>query len=197
MMANWLLALVIILALGISNVVSANFQSAYDAYRNGEYEQALTEWQALAKLGDPKSQYYLGRLYDRGEGVIRDPALAAIWYLRAAKQDFTDAQFALGLLLATDTVDFADKQQALDWLLIAAKKDHVNAQYHVGQLYRKSDDGLKDYLRAHMWTNIAKRGGHDRARLTLVILEGRMSSDEISRAWKMARTCIDTGYKSC
>ena len=46
MVANWLLALVVILALGISNVVSANFQSAYDAYRNGEYEQALTEWQA-------------------------------------------------------------------------------------------------------------------------------------------------------
>ena len=115
--------------------------------------------------------------------------------MRAAKQDFTDAQFALGLLLATDTADFADKQQALDWLLIAAKKGHVNAQYHVGQLYRKSDDALKDYVRAHMWTNIAKRNGHDRARLTLVILEGRMSGDEIARAWEMARTCIDTGYR--
>ena len=197
MMANWLLALVIFLALGISNVVSANFQSAYDAYRKGDYEQALIEWQALAKLGDAKSQFYLGRLYDTGEGVIRDSALAAIWYLRAAKQDYTDAQFAYGLLLATDIADFADKEQALNWLLIAAKKDHVEAQYQAGQLYRKSDDGLKDYLRAHMWTNIAKRGGHDRARLTLVILEGRMSSDEISRAWEMARTCIDTGYKSC
>ena len=37
MMANWLLALVVILALGISNVVSANFQSAISLSIDSDY----------------------------------------------------------------------------------------------------------------------------------------------------------------
>lgn len=45
-----------------------------------------------AKKGDADAQFDLGYLYAVGRGVTRDEALAAAWFLRAAKQKHPQAQ---------------------------------------------------------------------------------------------------------
>lgn len=50
----------------------------------------------IADGGDPTSQYNLGYKYYIGHEVGKDPAVAAMWFLRAAEQGDGDAQYMLG-----------------------------------------------------------------------------------------------------
>ena len=42
---------------------NADFDEGRVAYKKGDYATALREWQPLAKQGNVKAQYNLGRLY--------------------------------------------------------------------------------------------------------------------------------------
>src|SRR5215468_341814 len=50
------------------------------------------------KAGDSSAEYSLGRVYETGNGVRRDPEQAAAWYLEAAGQGDARAQNSLGAL---------------------------------------------------------------------------------------------------
>jgi TPR repeat protein len=54
------------------------------------YEKAATQ-------GNADAQYFLGSLYDRGEGVPQNYAQARQWFERAATQGNPFAQITLGL----------------------------------------------------------------------------------------------------
>ncbi len=60
-------------------------------------QKPIEEVKAKAEAGDAKSQVELGRRYDKGEGVMKDPAEAAKWYLKATEQNYAMAQYNLGL----------------------------------------------------------------------------------------------------
>ncbi|MEE9146268.1 MAG: sel1 repeat family protein, partial [Candidatus Tectomicrobia bacterium] len=75
---------------------SADVESGWQAFLDGDYVAALEELEPAAEAGDATAQYYLGVLYDHGEGVIRNYMTATGWYEKAAAQDHRDAQFNLG-----------------------------------------------------------------------------------------------------
>jgi TPR repeat protein len=60
-------------------------------------QKPIEEVKAKAEAGDAKSQVELGRRYDKGEGVMKDHAEAAKWYLKAAEQNYAVAQYNLGV----------------------------------------------------------------------------------------------------
>ena len=62
----------------------ASFDDGWVVYTRGEYEAALNIWQPLAEQGDVDAQYYLGLMYNVGEGVAADNAEAVRGYRRAA-----------------------------------------------------------------------------------------------------------------
>ena len=43
-----------------------------NAYLRGNYATALRQFKPLAEQGDAWAQYWLGRLYYRGEGVLKN-----------------------------------------------------------------------------------------------------------------------------
>ena len=77
---------------------SSDFDKGLTAYNNGDYATALKEWKPLAEEGDVDAQYYLGVLYDNGDGVPQDYKEAVRWYTLAAKQGDVDAQYNLSLI---------------------------------------------------------------------------------------------------
>lgn len=60
-------------------------QEGLRAYSQGNFAGALRLWAPLAQRGDAVAQYNLGRLYARGEGVVRDLPEAYKWFTLAAK----------------------------------------------------------------------------------------------------------------
>jgi hypothetical protein len=55
------------------------------AYQAGDYRAALREWKASAKAGSKVAMHNLGMMYDRGQGVRRDPVRAFMWFEVAAQ----------------------------------------------------------------------------------------------------------------
>lgn len=74
-----------------------------------------------------KAQYWLGLLYERGEGVAQDFETAAKWYEAAAKHGNPDAAFNLAILYEEGHGVAPDPKKAWDWYSAAAVRGHPQA----------------------------------------------------------------------
>ncbi len=81
------------------------------AYARGDYASAFKLWLPLAEGGSPRAQMNIARMYERGEWVAKDPAVAAEWYRRAAEQSAHDAALPQP---AIDTAATAAQTQPLN-----------------------------------------------------------------------------------
>ncbi len=70
----------------------------YTLSDRADYQTSLKLWLDAAQEGDPKSQYYVGTLYEKGPKGTPDYALAAVWYQKAAEQGHHQAAMNLGRL---------------------------------------------------------------------------------------------------
>jgi Sel1 repeat len=64
---------------------------AEQAYQRGDYATAFKLWLPLAEAGSARAQENIARMYERGDWVAQDPAMAGEWYRRAAEQRAQDA----------------------------------------------------------------------------------------------------------
>lgn len=96
--------------------------------RGGEYTEpdqasyatALEVWLPQAKAGDAEAQYYVGQVFEKGLGTTPDYESAAVWYRRAAEQEYAAAQISLGYLYERGLGVAADEVAALNWYRRAA-----------------------------------------------------------------------------
>jgi hypothetical protein len=63
---------------------------AEQAYANGDYKTAFAIWEPLAEQGSARAAMNIARMYERGEYVAQDSAMAAEWYRKAAEQSMSD-----------------------------------------------------------------------------------------------------------
>ncbi len=117
----------VVLLLGAAVPAWAGSKSADDAAQRGDYETALREYRALAKVGNPNAEYNIGVMYDLGTGVEQDRTEAVIWYRKAANQGHENAQFNLGFLYANGDGVSQELVLAYKWLELAAIQGHPEA----------------------------------------------------------------------
>jgi len=91
-------------------------------------QRPLKEVRAKAEAGDAESQVELGRRYDKGEGVAKDPAEAVKWYRKAAEQNDAEGQLYLGLSYLKGEGVAEDLVEAYKWLLLAARQGDESAK---------------------------------------------------------------------
>ena len=61
----------------------------------GRMDEAFLMFEAAARSGDPRAVNMLGRAHERGWGITRDPATAALYYTHAADHGYGWALFNL------------------------------------------------------------------------------------------------------
>ena len=98
----------------------ADIQPGKDAYDRGDYETALKEWRPLAEQGLAAAQFFLGVIYENGEGVSQDYGEAMRWYRLAADQGDAMAQYSLGVRYTTGRGVSQNYIQAYMWNALAA-----------------------------------------------------------------------------
>lgn len=106
----------------------ADFESGMYAYGMGNYEDAAREFTVLANSGDTHAEYYLGLLYEEGQGLEQDFQLARQWYLKAAGKADVDAAFSLGRLFSKGLGVAQDLPAAYMWFGRAARGGHYLGQ---------------------------------------------------------------------
>ncbi len=116
---------------------------------------------------DAVGQFQRGKMYDRGEGVKQDKALALKWYRKAADQGYAEAQLLLGIIYDQGIGVPQDYAEAVDWYRKAAEQGYAKAQYNLAAMY---DEGLgikQDFLQAGDWYGKAAEQGYAKAQFNL------------------------------
>jgi len=149
-------ALLLALTLTTACTRPASHADALASYQKGDYQTAFAIWQGLAEQGEGQAQYWLGTLYQKGEGVNKDAAASKRWLASAAtalqplaEKGSADAQYLLGLMAT---------EQAKQWLARAAEQGHAHAQHTLGLAqFRGRNRGGKNIVAVEHWC----RKAHD------------------------------------
>src|SRR2546423_231555 len=82
-----------------------------------------------ARRGLAPAQYRLGSLYEKGQGVKKDPIEARRLYLAAAQQGNAKAMHNLAVLYAVGIESGPEYKAASEWFHRAAKYGVADSQY--------------------------------------------------------------------
>ncbi len=127
--------------------------------------ESLAYLTPLAKQGDAKSQYLLGKMHYMGELVAPDMVKAIHWNTESALQGHAEAQYLLGKIYShSGPYGTPDYEQAIYWHKKAAQQGHAAAQFRLGTLYSGDKDGVKpDYSQSEMWMQKSADQGFEAA----------------------------------
>jgi TPR repeat protein len=84
-----------------------------------------------------------------------------------------------------------DEAAAVNWYKYSAEKGNVAAQNALGLMYAEGRGVIKDAVEAHAWLNLAGASGNEKARERLILLEAKMTPEQISEATKLAKQRFD------
>ena len=94
-------------------------EDAEAAWGRQDYATAERLYRSLAEQGRASAQHFLGKMYENGEGVARNPVEAAKWYRLAAEQGHSGAQLYLGTLYYLGEGVPRDYVQAYMWFTLS------------------------------------------------------------------------------
>lgn len=104
-----------------------------------DFNEAQRYYRLAAELGHPKAQFFLGNMFEFGEGVPQDWEIARGWYERAAKSGELNAQMNLARILETGRGGVKDVEQAATWYLEAAKRGDAQAATNLAFMHLRND----------------------------------------------------------
>lgn len=147
-------------------------KAATAALTRMDYSTAAAIWRPLAEQGNPAAEVGMGKLYDSGSGVPKDPAQATVWFQRAADQGFAEGECTLGLRYVEGLrVQLRDVSQGLALMSRAVDHGSGSCAESIGELYRNGLFGVpKDTVQAAAWH---RRG----AEMGDTLAEGRVGID--------------------
>ena len=100
-------------------------------------EEKFAALKPRAESGDAKSQLGLARMYYYGDGVGKNDAIAAEWFLKAAEQGSELAQYKLGTMYDLGEGVPKDPAKAVEWWNKAAAQGNAAAREALGNLSAK------------------------------------------------------------
>jgi TPR repeat protein len=157
-----------VLALALFGVATAGpLEDGQVALERNDYATALQIFRPLAEQGNAGAQFYLGSMYEQGQGVPYDTEQALGWLRKAAKQGSADAQLYLGGMYEQARGVPQDTQQAAAWYREAADQGSADAQFDLGGMYRKGLGVPQDYVQAAAWYRKAADQGSADAQVYL------------------------------
>ena len=184
-----LLLSIIFLTSGIADEVTN--QGLYKTNFQNHNDSQMLRWNVLAThQNNADAQFYLGVIFNFGNGVTQNIAIALEWYRSAADQGHVDAQYALGEMYYYGEGIPKDSAEALKWFRLAAVQGDADAQYHLGRIYSEKRGEAHNLVQAHLWFNIAassdKSQVQELATIEREILALWMTSRQIRQAKTMA-----------
>lgn len=131
-----------------SNVSAQGSESAFNLYLHREDPIALANLHALAEQNDKVAAYWLGEMYYKGEGVLKDHERAISFFHIAAEQGYGLAQEKLGFIYSSGTGVPQDYVEAAYWFRLSAEQGFAISQWQLGLNYEKGRGVPQDYLEA-------------------------------------------------
>ena len=95
-----------------------SFFSGIEAYRERDYESAISFFTQAAKSGDGEAQFLLGKIYSEGLGVNIDNIKSLMWFTVAGRNNIRVAErygSRLKIKMSENDIEYSINQ-ANDWI---------------------------------------------------------------------------------
>jgi TPR repeat protein len=161
---------VVWLAVALLGLTPASRAAATDgmaAFREGQYAEALLAWEQAAASGDARAALLVGVLFDTGEGVAPDAAMAMQWYRRAAEAGNAAGMFNVAVMYDAGRAVPQDRPLAASWYQRAADHGYGRAAFNLALMYEAGDGVPRDPARAIALFRLAAAHGIVAARVHL------------------------------
>ena len=170
----------------------AGLSDALLAYRYQQYPAALAEFSYLQEEGDPIAAYYLGRMYQLGQGVPVDLNQAMALYRMADAGYYFPASAEFGKLL----VSRGDVAKGMNVLRKAALAGELTAVYELANLYSEGNGVDLDPSMAFKFYEIAALDGDMKAQYQMakMYFDGRGVPQDYESAIKWLTRSANQGY---
>ena len=144
--------------------LSDRYTKASEAVAQGR-PNAVSELKAVAELGHAPAQFYLAKLYEKGDsGVKKNPVEARRWTERAAEGGDRRAMHNLGMAFVEGTGGAKNSTTAAQWFRRAADLGLVDSQFNLASLYEQGLGVSQNAAEAYKWYLIAAKTGDSDAR---------------------------------
>ena len=144
------------------------------------------ETKKLAELGDSKSQYFLGLMYNAGEGVPQDYNKSVYWYAKSAEQGDSKEQYNLGIKYSNGKGVPQDYKKAVFWYTKSAEQGNSSAQYNLGIMYFDGKGVPQNYKIAYVWESLAAAQGQKDAIKNRDIYIKELTPQQLNEAQELA-----------
>ncbi len=127
------------------------------AYMAGKFglekdvQGGLSMLERAANGGDASASAFLGRVYAKGEGVVKDMGRAMKWYEQGAAAGNAHCQYIIGMAYIGGEGVSVDKAKGFNWLRMAAGQEHVNAMGKLAECYANGVGVEADDEMARVW----------------------------------------------
>jgi localization factor PodJL len=165
-----------------SGDLTAQYQLALQRIASGRTDEGVTLLRRAADRGFPMAQYRLAKLYERGEGVPADLAVARQWTERAAAAGNRRAMHDLGVYFARGEGAPLDEAAAFRWFRQAAELGVADSQYNLGVLYQQGRGVNASASEALFWFMVAARQGDQDAGARATAVEAQLSRMQVEQA---------------
>ncbi len=160
----------------------AQYELALQRISAGRTADGLGLLRRAADRGLAMAQYRLAKLYERGEGVPADLALARQWTERAAAAGNRRAMHDLGVYFARGEGAQLDEAAAFRWFRQAAELGVADSQYNLGVLYQQGRGVNSSAAEAMFWFLVAARQGDEDAAARAASLEPTLQANQVEQA---------------
>jgi uncharacterized protein len=145
-----------------------------------------------AQTGDAVAEFQLGAMYHNGCGVPKDVALAARWYVLAARQNHPVAARTMGIFAEIGFGNVPkDMAAAVIWYKTAIDAGDTWAMVQLGRIYHEGEGGVPvdEVAALALWRRAADRGDGDAMyELGMLYLSG---SKLVTRDLRVARNWLE------
>ena len=161
----------------------AQLQKGLLLLQSGNATEAAKYIRLSANQNLPAAQYYLGNLYENGEGVVKDASQARRLTELAARAGHRIAMYDLAIYYIEGKGGVrADMGAAAKWFRKAAEFGMTDAQYNLAVLYERGTGVQLDKVEAYNWYSIAGSQGDQDAAARAEQLRATLAPVAVKRA---------------
>ncbi len=113
---------------------------------------AIVWFRRAAENGYAQAQYWISQFYFSDQSLEqKDIFLGAHWLQKSARQNFPQAQYALGMEFLSGEIFAKNIEQGISWCQRAAEKDFICAILFLAKCYEQGIDVLQNEIKAQAY----------------------------------------------
>ncbi len=145
-------------------------------------EQALVWFKKAADANDTEAQMYCAAAYLFGVGTKKNPDIAKRYYIAAARNGDSIAQYTLAASFL-ETHQSANKKLGLLWLNKSVEQKNPEAQVMLGELYTSGTLLDHDLVKAKEWVGLAVAQGYVPAMYQMGEIARNENNFSLAKTW--------------